>query len=183
MSPPFAPLTIAEFRARLAATRWTRRVTAVHMHHTWLPNHAQWRNERDKHDVIVGMWRFHTKENGWSDIAQHLTIAPDGVLWTGRDWNRAPASSGGHNGTSAAGPFMFETIGNFDAGHDRLEGVQRGAVIAVIALVQAQFGLAPETLRFHRQLGSPKTCPGSGIDYAEIAREVAAARLTLTACP
>jgi hypothetical protein len=44
----------------------------------------------------------------------------------------------------------------------------------VIAAIQKANRLAPNTLRFHNQLGSPKTCPGSGITYTEILADVTA---------
>ena len=85
------------------------------------------------------MLRHHVHDRGFEDIAQHVTIAPDGAIWTGRDWNRTPASVGfGMNG----GVFMFEMIGNFDNGHDAFEGAQHDATIAVIDIVQRQFALA-----------------------------------------
>lgn len=157
----FIAMTREEFDHVLTAFRWRRKITAVHMHHTWSPNHAQWRGVTS----MEGMYRYHTQTNGWSDIAQHVTIAPDGLIWSGRDWNRSPASSNGYNGGSAAGPFMFETVGNFDKGHDKLEGEQLKSVLHVISQMQLDRGLETESLRFHRQLGSPKTCPGTSIDY------------------
>jgi hypothetical protein len=87
------------------------------------------------------------------------------MIWLGRHWNKSPASSNGFNGSSAKGPFMFETVGNFDKGRDKLEGEQLKSVLHVIAEVQKNRGLETESLRFHRHLNSPKTCPGSAIDY------------------
>lgn len=169
MPAPFQRLTMEEFAAVLAAFGFRRRITAVHMHHTWRPNHAQWKG----HDSMLGMWRYHTEQRRFSDIAQHLTIDPQGHVWTGRNWNAAPASALGHNGTSVAGPFMFEAVGDFDLGCDALQGAQRSAVLDVIALVQAQFGLPPEALLFHNQT-APKTCPGSAIVYDDFVAELRA---------
>ena len=169
MSAPFQRLTLREFARMLDQFPFTRRIDAVHMHHTWRPNHSQYKG----HDSIVAMWRFHTQHNGWSDIAQHLTIAPDGALWTGRNWNQPPASAAGHNGNRTAGPFMFEMIGDFDHGHDRFEGEQRRVALGVIALLQRKFHLVPETLRFHNQM-STKSCPGKSLDYREIVAAVQA---------
>ena len=40
------------------------------------------------------MARTHVAVRGFEDIAQHVTVAPDGKIWTGRDWNnRRPASA------------------------------------------------------------------------------------------
>jgi hypothetical protein len=167
MPAPFAQITRAEFDELLQRFPFTRHVNAVHMHHTWRPTHAQYRG----HDTIVSMWRHHTQTNGWSDIAQHITIAPDGSIWLGRNWNRPPASAAGHNGNSVAGPFMFEIIGDFDTGQDRFQDAQRETVLQVIAAVQKRFGLAPETLMFHNMMSS-KTCPGSAIAYETCLEEV-----------
>lgn len=167
MPAPFKQVTREQFAQLLASYKFTRKINAVHMHHTWRPNHSQYRG----HDTIVSMWEYHTKHNGWSDIAQHITIAPDGSIWLGRNWNQSPASASGHNGSSQAGPFMFEMIGDFDVGKDPFGGEQRRTAVEVIARVQMQFDLPPGTLRFHNMM-SPKSCPGSAIDYDDIVRDV-----------
>lgn len=164
----FRQLTVEQFEQVLARYPFSRRIDAVHMHHTWSPDRMDYRGL----ETIVGMWRYHTQTNGWSDIAQHISIAPDGTIWTGRSWNSAPASSTGYNGSASVGPFMFETIGNFDTGHDRLEGAQLDTVIAVIALVQQKFGLSADTLRFHRQMTNQKSCPGNGVRRDDILARV-----------
>ena len=168
MPAPFKQITTGQFAELLSKFPFRRRINAVHMHHTWRPNRQQYRG----HDTIVGMWRYHTQENGWSDIAQHITIAPDGSIWLGRDWNRPPASASGHNGNEQAGPFMFEIIGDFDKGRDPFDGKQRETVLEVIARVQQRFDLSPGTLQFHNMM-SAKSCPGTGIDYQEVLRDVA----------
>jgi hypothetical protein len=169
MPPPFQRLSVRQFADVLQAFNFTRKVTAVHMHHTWRPDHSMWRGERS----MEGMWRSHTVERKFSDIAQHLTIDPEGMVWTGRNWNNAPASAVGHNGNSVAGPFMFEIVGNFDLGGDALAGAQRQAVLDVITLVNRRFGLDPETLLFHNQVAA-KSCPGSAINRAAFVAEVRA---------
>ena len=102
-----------------------------------------------------------------------MSIAPDGSIWTGRNWNQPPASSTGYNGNKESGPFMFETIGNFDHGHDSFDGAQKRAVLEVIARVQQHFKLPVESLRFHNTMSS-KSCPGTSIAYAEICQDVRA---------
>lgn len=169
MPAPFKKITREQFAELLAKFPFKRKINAVHMHHTWRPNHAQYRG----HDSIVAMWRFHTRDNGWSDIAQHITIAPDGAIWLGRDWNRPPASAAGHNGNAQAGPFMFEMIGDFDDGKDPFNGEQRTTALEVIARVQQRFGLPPGTLQLHNMM-STKSCPGTSIDYQIVLRDIAA---------
>ncbi len=170
MPPPFRQLSLVAFAAEVAAFPWTRPVFRVDMHHTFYPAHADWRGI----ESIEGMWRFHTLSRGFDDIAQHVSIAPDGMIWTGRDWNKTPASIGFNMNPGA---FMFESIGDFDIGQDRLEGAQRNAVIAVIDIVQRHFRLPVQALLFHREVPqTSKTCPGTGIDKSEILRAVAARR-------
>ncbi|HWK88603.1 MAG TPA: caspase family protein, partial [Longimicrobium sp.] len=163
MPKPFRLLTIQQFADELARFRFTRTVSEVHMHHTFIPRKTDFAGV----STIESMFRHHTRVRGFSDIAQHLSIDPNGGIWTGRDWNVTPASATGHNGRV----FMFETIGNFDRGQERLEGAQRRAVIEVIARVQLRLGLPLESLHFHREF-STKTCPGSGITKQEILDEV-----------
>lgn len=179
MAKPFYPLTLEEFTDLLDRFHFTRKIDAVHMHHTWRPNHSQYKGERS----IEGMWRYHTQENGWSDIAQHISIAPDGTIWTGRDWNAQPVSARGYNGNRVSGPFMFEIIGDFDKGCDPFEGIQREVVVGVIARVQKKFGLGLESLRFHNSMTDQKTCPGSAIVYEDFLAEIADALAALDAQP
>lgn len=178
MPAPFKQINREQFAALLDQFHFTRNINAVHMHHTWKPNHAQYRG----HETIVGMWRFHTETKRWQDIAQHISIAPDGSIWLGRNWNLPPVSATGHNGNSIAGPFMFEMIGNFDRGNDPFAGEQRKTTLEVIARIQRKFQLAPESLVFHNAM-STKTCPGNGIDYAEIVAEVRNLQASLDQSP
>jgi hypothetical protein len=168
MPRPFVQLSREEFLDLLRRFRFTRKIDAVHMHHTFIPRKTQFRGV----GTIEAMERDH-RQRGFSDIAQHITIAPDGTVWTGRSWNQAPASATGHNGNSVSGPFMFETVGDFDRGEEVLGGDQKETVLATIVAIQKQFGLSPESLRFHNQMSS-KTCPGSAIDYDDFLEEVRA---------
>lgn len=170
MPPPFKQISREQFAHLIGRFEFKRQIDAVHMHHTWRPNHSQY-DPKDGHRAILGMFLHHTRINHWQDIAQHVTIAPDGAIWLGRHWNLPPASAAGHNGNIHSGPFMFEVIGDFDIGRDKLDGEQRKTVIEVIAQVQRQFSLPPETLRFHNAMSS-KSCPGSSIGREELLREV-----------
>jgi hypothetical protein len=175
-TPTFQRLSPDQFEQLLQKFPFTRKIDAVHMHHTWRPRHGDFRG----HETIVSMWRHHTQVNGWSDIAQHLTIDPEGMVWLGRNWNLPPASAAGHNGNKAFGPFMFEMIGDFDTGRDPFGGAQKDAALRVVALVQSRFHLPAGTLRFHNAM-SPKSCPGSALAYADILAEVEAIRQDMQA--
>jgi hypothetical protein len=161
MPRPFQSLTVDQLYDLVSQFQFARRIDAVHLHHTWLPDKSRYKGLAS----IEAIYQFHTAVNGWSDIAQHLTIDPYGTIWTGRNWNDPPASVKGFNGNAECGPFMLAMVGNFDETKDPFDGAQRDSVIAVIALVQERFQLAAQSLRFHNQLTNVKTCPGNGIDY------------------
>src|SRR4051812_16884999 len=171
MPEPIRPLTLVQFVQLLTSATLSRAITSVHLHHTWRPRHADFRGLA----TIEAMRAFHMQTNGWSDIAQHLTIDPLGGLWTGRNWNTAPASSKGQNGDAHAGPFMIEMVGDFDKGQDPFGGAQKAAAIDVVATLLSHFTLkpGPSTFKFHNQLGSPKTCPGTSINYKPLLAEIA----------
>jgi hypothetical protein len=164
MPPPFEPMTIDGFADRIAAFEWTRPVLRVDMHHTYHPAHGDWCGAQS----VQGMWLYHTRDRAFEDIAQHVSI------WSGRDWNKTPASIGCNMN---AGAFMFEAVGNFDVGADRLEGAQLAAVVAVIDIVQRHFRLPVQALLFHRDVPqTTKSCPGTSIDKFDILAAVAKRR-------
>ena len=168
MPAPISRITAAQFALLAHPSRLTRRIVAVHLHHTWRPRRQDWRGR----PTIEAMRRFHMEQQGWSDIAQHLTIDPQGGLWTGRNWNLAPASAVGHNGTAGEGPFMIEMVGDFDAGQDPFDGEQRTAAVAIVSHLMREFGLKDDSLRFHSQLTNQKSCPGSAVQRAAFLDEV-----------
>ena len=177
MRPEIRRLTVDQLLELLASVHPTlqRKITAVHLHHTWRPTRAQFRGLA----TVEAMRSYHVDKLGWSDIAQHLTIDPVGGCWTGRNWNLPPASQKGMNGTAQAGPFMIEIIGDFDAGRDTLDGQQRSAVCEAVGGILAQCDLGSKDVRFHRELGSPKSCPGSGVDKEGLIAEIDQAMQTL----
>jgi N-acetylmuramoyl-L-alanine amidase len=166
----FRALNRRQFADQVNDFAWSRRIWRIDMHHTWYPNHASYEGVAS----IERMDRFHRHERGFDCIAQHVSIAPDGAIWTGRNWNKTPASVGyGMN----EGVFMFEVIGNFDHGQDRLEGVQLASVVTVIETVQARFQLPVQALLFHHEVPqTAKTCPGTSVDKTELLRRVKSER-------
>ena len=138
----------------------------LHVHHTWKPAHSKF--DGNNHMVLQnGMRNYHMNTNKWNDIAQHITIFPDGVIVTGRDFGRTPISISGYN----TGAFAVELVGNFDIpgtgsandqGYDKLEGKQ----LDILVQLGRYFNDKDRYIRFHRE-NSGKTCPGTSVDKLE----------------
>lgn len=165
MAPPFKQLQPSEFVHVVQQFGWQPAKNLIHVHHTWRPNHSQYHGLSS----IQAMYDYHVNTNHWSDIAQHVSLAPDGTIWTGRPWNMSPASAAGFNSSRV---FMFETIGDFDQGKDPLTGAQLDTVILVISTLMRKFDLNASALKFHNEM-SPKSCPGSAVSKQDILDKVA----------
>jgi hypothetical protein len=166
----FKRYTLEEYIAYLHSYIGRVHFPEVHVHATWKPTIANFRLRPGDY-YIRSMYRSHLLR-GFTDIAQHATIDPDGYVWEGRPLTVAPASSTGYNDPDNDGihPFMFEMIGDFDIGKERLEGAQ---LRTSIGLTRALVDIFGSRIVFHREMDTKgKTCPGSGIDKAEFLRMV-----------
>lgn len=139
-----------------------RKYKWAQVHHTWKPSHKDF-NGSNHLRLQQNMKNYHVNTNGWSDIGQHLTLFPDGTFVTGRDFDRTPAGIRGYN----TGSFMIEMIGNFDKGHDKLEGKQLESAL----MVYNHLVRNGAKILFHREKAA-KSCPGTGINKSEFVRAV-----------
>jgi len=174
VSRTFKRYTITEYIAYLRMFVGKVRFSQVHMHHTWVPAHSHWIKMKNKMDVITGMYRYHVDTRGFNDIAQHVTIDPEGYIWDGRSLLSPPASAKNYNDSDndRIHPFMFEIIGDFDEGRDKLEGSQLQTVNGLVNEVMLLWG---SELRFHNEMTNQKSCPGTGIDKAQFISQLKAA--------
>lgn len=155
----FKSYTVKEFKDYVENMMVKRPINHIQLHHTWKPTKSDYINTDNKERIIWGMWNYHVNENGWSDIGQHFTVSPDGLIWDGRSLDRDPAGIYGHND----GGICIEMIGNFDTGHEDLEGEQLKSAVELISILLKKFNLYLSDIVFHREYSS-KTCPGSSID-------------------
>ncbi|WP_199615566.1 peptidoglycan recognition protein family protein [Paenibacillus alkalitolerans] len=140
------------------------RFSEIHVHGTWKPTIADFRKRPGEY-YMQAMYRAHLAR-GFFDIAQHATVDPDGYIWDGRSLLLPPASATGNNDPDADGvhPFMFEMIGNFDRGCERLEGPQLLTTSGLCSAIMKLWNLGQDAIHFHREYTNQKTCPGSGIE-------------------
>jgi hypothetical protein len=162
----FKQLTTQELIQYIRNFKFTRKITQYHVHHTWKPDYSNFTGKNHQ-QLQQGMKDYHTKTNGWRDIAQHITLYPDGIWLLGRDLNLNPASITGWN----TGAICLEMIGNFDKGKDKMTEAQKQAVLEFSNFITKELGLV---MKFHRDSPTAgKTCPGTGIDRDTFFKEVA----------
>ena len=165
-----------EFKNWLAGQKVTRTVTRLQVHHTGMPDYSCFYKSNGKtEDLLIrqnNIKSFHKNTNGWSDIAQHFLVGPNGHIVTGRNLNSTPIGISGWNSKA----ICVEIYGNFDKGHDIMKQTQKDAVIMLYGELCKKFKLTPSTttIRPHAwftssgtYLGdyypskSRKSCPGS----------------------
>jgi hypothetical protein len=94
---------------------------------------------------------------GWPDIAYHLAVDLHGNVYRGRPlWavgdSRTPYDPTGH--------LLVLCIGNFE--QQSLPAAQLNATVNVLAWASARFGVAPRTIRGHRDYAAT-SCPGEAL--------------------
>ena len=159
---PYRRLTAAQLIKELDAFTYTQ----LHVHHTWRPRKRDFTGAN--HEALqAGMENYHRNTNRWDDIAQHVTLFPDGTFLTGRPFGKMPISIKGWN----TGAFAVEMIGDFDSGQDKLQGNQKEAIIELSRYFRKRFG--ENSIKFHNEGPNvAKTCPGSGISKVKFLEEV-----------
>lgn len=149
--------------------------TGLQVHHTALPDYSCfYKANGTTEDELTrqnSMKSFHVNTNGWSDIAQHFTVFPNGKIVTGRRLSKTTAI--GIKGWNS-NKICVEIYGNFDK--DVMTKEQKEAVICLYGELCKKFNLTPSTstIRCHAwftaggtYLGdyvagrSAKTCPGT----------------------
>jgi hypothetical protein len=145
---PYLLMTREEFKNWLFNQTFTRKINKIQQHHTWLPSYKQFHGNNHL-QMLKSMENFHVSKMGWKNIAQNLTIFPDGKVAVCRPFNIEPEGSIGAKANSGA--IMIENIGNFDAGHDIMTIEQKDSIVYVTAALSIKFGLTPsiDTITYH----------------------------------
>ena len=166
----FKKYTVKQFEDYINTVSPLRKIDKIQLHHTYSPDYKSFTG--DNHMALSSAMRnHHIKTNGWSDIAQHFTIFPDGAIVSGRSLEMLPAGIMGAN----TGAIAIECLGNFDLGKDVMTLAQEEAIISVLKILLKRFSLSPEkSIVYHcwwtssgKNLGdynnekSCKTCPGT----------------------
>ncbi|MQW76645.1 N-acetylmuramoyl-L-alanine amidase [Nocardioides sp. dk4132] len=104
----------ANERWRDGRPSYNRQLKQVHIHHTVNANNY---SRRDVPGLLRGMYRYHTKSLGWSDIGYNFLVDRFGRIWVGRAGGPANRVRGAHtlgfNHTSVG----IAVIGNHETAH------------------------------------------------------------------
>ncbi|MBR1969585.1 MAG: N-acetylmuramoyl-L-alanine amidase [Clostridia bacterium] len=158
--------TAEEYVKYIDAFNFKRKITKIQLHHTYSPNIKSF-SVNNHMALQQGMKNYHVKSRGFSDIAQNLTIFPDGTVVSGRDLNIKPAGITNAN----TGAICIECLGNFDA--ETMPTEQKNTIVSVMKALLKKCKLVPESaVVYHAWYSSAgfigdynkktslKTCPG-----------------------
>jgi hypothetical protein len=129
----------ANEKLRSGSPRYNRTIQQVHVHHTVNSNNY---SRADVPGLIRGMYRYHTRSLGWSDIGYNFLVDRFGRAWVGRAGGAARAVRGAHtlgfNSTSTG----VAVIGNFEVARQRK--VVETALVRLAAWKLDRYGRNPK---------------------------------------
>ena len=130
-------------------------IERVTLHHTGPP---AWYGTPPAPTYLRQIQAFHTgPERGWPDIAYHLLVDLDGVVWEGR-----PLEFAGDTATAydPAGHALIAVLGDYDA--QTPNEAQAGAVMETVHRLLATYALEAGVLGGHRDYAAT-ACPGRAL--------------------
>jgi len=164
----FVRMTLVEFAYWLKVNRFDRQIGVIQNHHTYIPDYTHFKGN-NHFALCESMERSHL-ERGFAEIAQNLSIFPDGDVVLCRSFNTIPAGIKGANQNG----LCIENLGNFDLGGDAMNDAQRNAIVTVNARLLMRFGLPCDIdhVVYHHWWdlntgqrtngsGNTKSCPGT----------------------
>ena len=159
--------TVADFATHLNAhapsiASWAQ---GAIIHHTVVPVQSAWAGAA----TMQGIKNFYETSNGW-DAGPHLFIvagspnaANDGI------WQVTPLNLVGiHAGVCNSSYWGIEVVGNYD--QTPWDAATRTLVVGAVGELLRWRGVAVSatSIKGHRDCNSPKTCPGTSIDLANV---------------
>lgn len=115
-----------------------------------------WKAGTDNAQKLRNVQSWGQREKNWPDLPYHYIIAPDGIVYEGRDWNYQPESNTNY---SLDGVLNIELLGNFE--EQRVDLKQLETLVKLIAKLCVELKLDPATIRGHKDAAPGQTsCPG-----------------------
>lgn len=155
--PPRRPITVLNHRP-----------TSIVVHHTTHDNTSDFSQQRAL-IVARGIQNFHMTDPNrrWIDTGQHFTVSRGGFILEGRHRSLEVARRGqGHVLGAHAGDRCNSTAIGIENEGSYGEAVppsqQRRALVELCAWLCRQYGIAPSSIRGHREC-KPTACPGDAL--------------------
>ncbi|MEJ7911521.1 MAG: peptidoglycan recognition family protein [Chitinophagaceae bacterium] len=98
------------------------------------------------------------KDRGWADIPYHYLIAPNGIIYEGRNPYTVGETATEYDPT---GHLLITCLGNLEI--QEVNKQQLEALVKLIASVSKQFSIPYTTLSTHRDNSALTTCPGKNL--------------------
>jgi len=127
-------------------------IARVTLHHTGPP---PWYGAPDAAAYLQGIQAFHMgPERRWPDIAYHLLVDLDGVVWEGRSLAVAGDSATPYDTTGHA---LVAVLGDYDLQHPN--DAQRAAVMETVRWLGVRWNVKAAMVGGHRDYAAT-ACPG-----------------------
>ena len=101
----------ADESIRGTAPKYNSTIKAGFVHHTAGVNGY---SEAEVPKILRGIYAYHVKGNGWSDIGYNFLVDRFGRLWEGRYGGMTRAVVGAHTGGFNVDSFAVSALGNYD---------------------------------------------------------------------
>ena len=165
----------ADERLRKGSPSYASRIVAGVVHHTAGQNSY---SKAQAPSVIRGIYAYHTRSNGWSDIGYNLLIDRYGTVYEGRAGGVAKPVIGAHAGGFNTGTFGVALVGSFDNANP--PAVMRNTLDRVLAWKYDVHHVDVTGTTTYTSYGSTKYAAGRSVTINRLSghRDVSA-----TACP
>lgn len=143
-----------ELKAYIQELKGSKMFKSIQQHHTASPSYKDVKNNHIA--LMKSMENYHVGTLKMSEIAQHFSTFPDGLICVGRPLSK---DGGGFLGTQNSNSITIENVGNFDTAIMTEE--QKQSIILLNALLCKKFSIVPSTatLPYHCWVQN-KSCPG-----------------------
>jgi pimeloyl-ACP methyl ester carboxylesterase len=123
----------------------------------------------------------HMQDNGWSDIAYHYIVAPDGTMFAGRAADRQSDSSyAAVNPTyDLDGSLVIGVLGNYDTQEPTAAGIR--SITWLMAWLCQEYAIAPDEIYHFNQVAPTDPWNGETTSPGRNMPKVAAFRANVTA--
>ncbi|MHB8065864.1 MAG: peptidoglycan recognition protein family protein [Ruminiclostridium sp.] len=143
------------FKTYIEGLKGSKKFTNIQQHHTASPSY---KDVKSNHIALMkSMESYHVSTLKMSEIAQHFSTFPDGLICVGRPLTK---DGGGFSAPLNDNSITIENVGNFDT--DVMTEEQKQSIVLLNALLCKKFNIVPSTstLIYHCWVQN-KSCPGT----------------------